>query len=312
MKLYEYKKNENFSGTDCVIALGFFDGMHLGHRMLLARAKRYAEKMKLPFGVFTFKTDSDIKKGEGRIYSDKARASLIESEGVDFMISADFSDLAEMSPEKFVTDVLIGGIKARVAVAGFNYRFGKDARGDAQMLSELMRADGGDALICEGYKVNGDVVSATEIRELLLSGEIEKANLLLGAPYRITGTVNHGRGVGSGMGFPTVNTSVKNGMINPKNGVYRTAVVIDGKIFTAITNVGVCPTFEKREIHHETYIIGYNGDLYDRDIEIYFLNYLREEIAFSSEKQLIMQITIDKSRAINEFGDITWQELGLK
>jgi riboflavin kinase/FMN adenylyltransferase len=213
---------------------------------------------------------------------------------------------------EFVDRVLIGTMHAEVAVAGFNYRFGKGASGDAAKLQELMKERKKDTRILDEYTVDGETVSTTLIRRRLADGNMREVGTLLGAPYRIRGEVRHGRGVGKSLGFPTVNTTLNGGLAIPKYGVYRSATVIDGRIYSCITNVGICPTFGLSDAHAETYIIGYTGDLYGDSLDIYLLDYLRDEIKFSSPEALIMQINVDKERVINEFGEITWQELGLK
>ncbi len=312
MTVYSYKRDTLPVKKGAVIALGFFDGVHTAHRKLLKTARDEAARLGVPFGVFTFDTESQIKIGEGRIYTGTIRERLIKNEGADFIISAQFSDISEMSAEEFVKKILIDEIGAQIAVSGFNFRFGKGAAGDASELKRLMRAYGGDALICERYEIDGVAVSSTAIKEMLKSGRIREANRLLGAPYRINGEVKHGRGVGKSLGFPTLNTNIGEGLVSLQRGVYRTAVSVGDRLYPAITNIGVCPTYEKRDLHAETYIINYSGDLYGFDTEIYFLNFLREEIEFPSEEQLIMQINIDKNIAIKEFDEIKWLELGLK
>ena len=311
MTVYSYKRRKLPLKRGAVVALGFFDGMHVAHRALLRLAGERARIDGVPFGVFTFNTDSAIKKEESRIYSDKIRQDLITGEGADFTVTVDFSEISDMTAENFVRDVLIEDVGVGVAVSGFNFRFGKGASGDASELKRLMREYGADTLICDRYEMNGVTVSSTEIRARLCDGKIEEANALLGSPYRMQGEVQHGRGVGRALGFPTVNTVIPPSLVSLKNGVYRTAVVIDESIYTAITNVGICPTYEKREKHAETYIIDYKGDLYGSTLNIYFLNYLREEIRFSSENELIMQINIDKTKTLEIFGDVKWQEFGL-
>ena len=140
-----------------------------------------------------------------------------------------------------------------------------------------------------------------------MAADVKAAREFLGMPYRIRAFVEHGNGVGKSLGFPTLNTPAR----HLKNGVYRTATEIDGRLYPSLTNVGVCPTFEARTVHAETYIIDFSGDLYGKSVRIFFLDYLREEKAFSNEKELILQINVDKNRVISENGDMTWQEIGL-
>ena len=176
-----------------------------------------------------------------------------------------------------------------------------------------MKENGGETFICDEIMADdGTTLSATTIRELICSGEISEANRLLGSPYYIKGRVLHGRADGRRLGFPTANIPIREGRIIPKAGVYSSAVVIEGKIYKAVTNVGSCPTFGEHEVHLESFIIDFSGDLYDREIRVYLLDFLRPERAFASIDELKAQIEYDKNRTITESGDISWQDLGLK
>ena len=150
-----------------------------------------------------------------------------------------------------------------------------------------------------------------DAEELLSAGEVEAAREFLGMPYFIRSKVVRGNGVGHTLGFPTVNTDFENGKTLLKMGVYRTATEVDGKLYNSITNVGLCPTFKSRTLHAETFILDFSGDLYGKNIRIFFLGYLREEKQFDSPKELILQINVDKNRAIKENGELSWQEIGL-
>jgi riboflavin kinase/FMN adenylyltransferase len=311
MDVIEYKYGDAPSLGASVMALGFFDGVHIGHRRLLSKAKNEAERASLPLTVFTFKDNRDIKKNATRIYDEGAKLELMRRLGVDTVILADFPTLSGISAEEFVKNVLVGTLGARVAVAGYNFRFGKGALGDAALLSKLAEECGIDAVICDEVRYEGHAVSSTVIRKLLSDKKIPEANALLGSPYFISGRVMHGNGVGRGLGFPTVNTNIPTSSTVLPSGVYRTAVPYNGRIYSALTNVGVCPTFEARPIHAETFILDFEGDLYGEELSIYFLDFLREETAFPSVESLKMQILVDKNKVITENGDITWQELGL-
>lgn len=310
MEVFKYKYGEAVKLTPSVIALGFFDGVHIAHRDLIATAKKAADENGLPLGIFTF--DGDIKNSAPKIYSLKEKLKLFEKLGVDFTVIADFSEIKDLAPEDFVTRILYDGLCCRVAVAGFNFRFGKGASGDAKMLTELMKNTGGEVIIRpEITTPDGKTVSSTRIRSLISKGNIEEANLLLGAPYFIRGSVTSGNKKGRELGFPTINTRLDVGSIAP-TGVFRSAVPIDGKLYSAVTNIGSCPTLGAREIHAETHIIDYSGDLYERELEIYLLGFLREERLFDSVKELCEQIEEDKNKTVKENGDLSWQRLGLK
>ncbi len=292
-----------------VIALGFFDGVHEGHRRLFATAKRTAEERGLTFAVFTFRTVCGVK-GKTVIYSDEEKLALFRELGVEAVILADFSDISDISADSFIKNCLLCDMGCRVAVCGYDFRFGKGRAGDAKLLSDTLASLGAECIIEDEHKICGEKISTTKIKELLAEGKAERARLFLGYPYFILADVEHGRGVGQKLGFPTVNTRLSPERAPLRLGVYRTAVSISGRLYTGVTNVGTCPTFKEREVHAETYIVGYSGDLYGEKIRIFFLGFLRDEHKFSSAEKLIMQINVDKDRAIKENGDLTWLATG--
>ena len=295
-----------------VIALGLFDGVHLAHRELLTLAKETAESIGKPFGIFTFSKESGIKSNTKKLYSTDEKLELVSRLGADFAIVAGFSDISKMTPDEFVEKVLIGKLDASVAVSGYNFRFGKGALADAKMLKELMEHYGKAALIKDEIRESGEAVSATRIRALIEKGQIREANLLLGSPYFIRGTVVHGNGNGDGLGFPTLNVSLSEDKVTPRLGVYRSVVSVGGSLYNAVTNVGTCPTFGAREVHVEAHLIGVRENLYGKCADIYLLDFLREEKAFLSKEELILQISVDKNITIEKNGEEKWQELGLK
>lgn len=313
MVIYHYPFKEKENIPSCVLALGFFDGVHIAHRDLIETARCEAKSRGLAFGVFTFGSDGNIKSSAARLYGDDDKAEIFKSLGADFTVIADFGGIAGLSGEDFVKKVLVGELNCRVCVAGFNFRFGHRASSGEGELRQYMTEAGGEAVIRE--EITGEdhvTLSASLIRDHILNGEIRTANKILGAPYYIKGRVSHGRKVGRGLGFPTANVPIRAGRIIPKAGVYSSAVVIDGKIYKAVTNIGSCPTFGQHEIHLESFIIDFAGDIYDREIRVYLLDFLRPERAFQSVDELKAQIEYDKNRTITESGDISWQDLGLK
>ena len=313
MITYDYPILKGDGPSDCVLALGFFDGVHIAHRDLMSRAKKIAKERGLSFGIFTFKSHGNIKISSARLYDDEDKADIFESLGADFAVFADFSAISGCSGADFVKKILCDELCCRVCVAGFNFRFGKGASAGSEELSEFMAECGGEACICEEITTpDGSTLSATLIRNLIIDGKVDEAKAHLGDPYYIKGRVLHGRSDGGKLGFPTANITIPEGRIIPRLGVYRSAVVIDDKIFSAVTNIGRCPTFEGEEIRLEAHIIGFEGDLYGKELKVFLLGFLRDERHFESLDELKMQINIDKNTTINENGDITWQDLGLK
>lgn len=305
---YSYPEKLNIKGS--AVALGYFDGVHVGHRELISLLVREARAKGLKPYVFTFVDDlAKTKKTQSIIYNTEEKIKIFASLDVDGVIIANFSSIAGLTPEEFVGDVLIGGLGAELAISGYNFRFGKGASASAPQLIELMESFGKQAIVLSEQKINGKTLSATVIRSLLTEKRLDEATRMLGTPYYIDGTVEKGLGLGKVYGFPTVNLPIRE--TSPlAQGVYRTAVKIGEKLYTGITNVGSCPTFGEREIHTETLIASFDGDLYGQVIRIYFLGYLREEKHFDSVDELKAQIYLDRDKSIEENGDLKWLEIG--
>ena len=313
MQIYEYPFKSGEAMPECVLALGFFDGVHIAHRNLISKAGRIAKEKGLKFGVFTFKSTNKIKSGTPRLYDDADKAELFSLLGADFAVFADFAKISDYSARDFIQNILINELSCQACVAGFNFRFGKGASAGYEELSSLMRECGREAYICEEITAeDGSTLSATLIRELICAGRTAEANALLGAPYYIKGRVLHGRADGRRLGFPTANISIPHGKVIPMLGVYRSAVLVDGRIFSGVTNIGKCPTVSLDSIHLETHVIDFDQDIYGREIRVYLLEFIREERQFGSIDELIEQIDKDKNTTITENGEITWQDLGLK
>lgn len=311
MKIYNYRLGERLPVGTSAVAIGFFDGVHLAHRELILTAKDEAKRLGIASGVVTFASESSIKSGIPRLYDTVDKLSLIEKLGVDFAVVCDFGDVASMTGEEFVRGTLAHDIGAVRVAAGYNFKFGSKASSNADDLCKYMRSLGGDAIIKEPYLYGGEPLSSSMIRGFLAEGKVEEAHRALGSPYFVSGRVSHGKGVGKALGFPTLNFSDVLGRVKLKRGVYRCAAFISGKLYHAVTNVGVCPTFDGREYHIEAHLADFSGDIYDKEVRLYFLGFLREERHFCSSDELKMQIKVDKTKAITENGEDLWQEIGL-
>ena len=307
MQIFEYSPGNSVVGDGYVVALGFFDGVHAAHRALINTAKSIAEKKGLPLAVFTFVAEDEKLKSGDRIYGTEDKLEIFASLGVDLVILSRFASVSDLSAEEFIHSSLLTDMKCRVAVAGFDYRFGKGATGNVQLLKSHLEGAGAEFVMENEHKIDGEKISTTKIKTLLRSGEIEEATRYLGAPYFIKTEVTRGDGRGKNLGFPTLNSDKEPPL---KRGVYRTAVEISGRAYHAITNVGTCPTFGERAVHVETYVIGFSGDLYGQNIRTHFLGFLRDEKAFSGADELKEQLNLDQERAVRENGDLKWLEIG--
>ena len=309
VRTYSYPEKLDIKGS--AVALGYFDGVHLGHRELISLLVREAKAKKLKPYVFTFVDDlAKTKKTQSIIYNTEEKLNIFASLGVEGVVIANFSTIASLTPEAFVGEVLIGALGAELAICGYNFRFGKFASAGASELIELMEQNGKSAIVLSEQKIHGNPLSATVIRQLIADKNLSEATEMLGIPYFIEGTVEKGLGLGKVYGFPTVNLPLRQTSPLP-SGVYRTAVQIGEKLYTGITNVGSCPTVCERELHTETLIADFIGDLYGTTLRIFFLGYLREEKRFDSIDELREQIYLDRDKSIEENGDLKWLEIGL-
>ena len=297
MQVSEYKYGEyHGDGKRRAVCLGFFDGVHIGHRALIRECVSYAKKNGLIPTVFTFPSECDrLKGGAPRIYSTGEKLGIIAALGVEHAVLADFDSLAELSPENFVNKVLIEDLGAASAHSGTSFRFGKGASGNAETLSLLMEKRGLHAFTARDVLFSGEAVSSTRIRDALARGDAALAGLLLGEPYFTEGTVIPGDGRGHLFGIPTVNTKLPHERLL-MGGVYRTETEISGERYSSLTNVGTCPTFGERERHAETLILDFSRDIYGERVKIRYLEYLRGERKFESADELISTIKNDIKR----------------
>lgn len=275
------------------VALGQFETLHLGHRIVIDNAVKDAEE---PV-VFTFKRGT-LKKGDDRqLLSDEKRAELFARLGVKTLCEADFGSIRELTPEQFADRVLVEILGARRVCCGFDYRFGKNASGDAETLQKLCSERNIECIVAQPVVVDGVPVSTTEIRRLLDSADIKAANRMLGRQFSYCLKVIDGQHLGRTLGTPTINQVFPDGMLCPCFGVYASYTTVEGCRFPSVTNIGVRPTVGSDVPLSETWICGYKGDLYGQEIEISLLEYLRPERRFPSIDALKNAILADGKRA---------------
>ena len=284
-----------------VVALGNFDGVHLGHQAVLARAVEEAGRLGGRVVAATFWPHPRSVLGAGAspglLTTIEDRREALLGYGADEVRAIPFDlVLSRKSPEEFVGDVLVGELGARAVVVGENFRFGYKAAGDFGELRRLMRDYGGDAHAVEVRGAGGEI-SSTRIRRLLLEGDAAEAARLLGRPYSVRGEVVAGDRRGRTIGFPTANVRPDPAVIVPARGVYACAVRVGDESHAACTNVGVAPTFERGENRIEAHLLDFAGDLYGRIVEVAFLQRIRGERRFSGVEELKEQIRKDVEEA---------------
>ena len=286
------------------MALGNFDGVHLGHRAVIRRAveEGRARGTRVVAATFDPHPREVLWPGKGPklLTTPEARRELLMLCGADEVREIPFDEaLSKKSPEEFVRDVLVGGIGAGVVVVGDNFRYGYRASGDFEDLRRRMREVGGEAYAVSILAVDEDV-SSTRIRELVEGGEVRGAASLLGRPYALRGEVVSGDKRGRSIGFPTANVLPDPRVVVPGTGVYAGYATVGGESYRACTNVGEAPTFERRERRVEAYLIGFEGDLYGKVLDVSFVEKLRGERKFSGIDELKAQIgrDVEGARAV--------------
>lgn len=283
-----------------VIALGFFDGVHLGHGALLRRAAEEAQKRGCESAVFTFdRPPKEVITGIPcpLINSPEDRAELVKRlYGIDEMIMVPFDDEMRTTPwDRFVTDILVGRCGAVHLVAGHDHHFGHKNQGSPELLKEKCAELGLGCDIIPAVTIDGVTVSSTHIRKLLEEGDVETARAFLGHPHVLTQTVGHGRQLGRTIGIPTANLVAPPHVLLPKWGVYAAKITLpDGRAFGGVTNVGVRPTVNNgQDVTVEPWILDFDGDLYGQAIRVEFYRRLRDERKFESLDALRSQIETD-------------------
>ena len=283
-----------------VIALGFFDGVHLGHGALLRRAAEEAKKRGCESAVFTFdRPPKEVITGIPcpLINSPEDRAALVKRlYGIDEMLMVPFDDEMRTTPwDRFVTDILVGRYGAVHLVAGHDHHFGHKNQGSPELLREKCAELGLGCDIIPAVTIGGVTVSSTHIRKLLEEGDVETARAFLGHPHVLTQTVGHGRQLGRTIGIPTANLVAPPHVLLPKRGVYAAKITLpDGRAFGGVTNVGVRPTVNNgQDVTVEPWILDFDGDLYGQAIRVEFFRRLRDERKFESLDALRSQIETD-------------------
>lgn len=277
------------------VALGKFDGVHLGHKRIIDKTLEISKSKKLIPVAYVI----DISRV---LTTNVEKEDVFRSFGIDKVVFEKFDDyFKNLSPSEFFERIIIKKLCAKHIVVGTDYKFGKNRAGDINTLKSLCSENGIDVTVVDKLKINGFEVSSTKIKEFIQDGNIEDANNFLGRNYSVEGVVKEGKKLGRKMGFPTVNLrSEKN--IFLKNGVYITKTYIDDEIYNSITNVGINPTVDSDDkTKIETYIFNFSKEVYGKTVKLEFLHHLRDEKKFENIDDLMMQISCDKEKSKKYF-----------
>ena len=285
------------------VALGYFDGLHLGHVGVINAA--LAQEGLSP-AVFTFNRDTTLpkfKKPED-IISFENKCELFEKMGVEYVYAPDFAEVCGLSAEEFVSEILIKRLNAGFACCGTNFRFGKGGLGTPEMLAEIGAKYGMRAQTVPDVCSDGVMISSTHIRELIRNGDIQQANGLLGYELWYRLVVVRGNEIGRTLSFPTINQIIPETNVIPRFGVYSSFAEVNGVKYRGVTNIGVKPTVKHRHdgggVVMETHIIGFDGDLYGQKIAVALRRFIRPEREFAGLSELKAQIAADKQAVLSE------------
>jgi len=286
----------------CVLALGNFDGVHLGHRRLLEHGLGQAKRLGVGLSVLIFEPhplkvlfpERELKL----LSTTKERLLYLETIGVQTVYHLPFTrEMANTSPEQFVEKILLP-LGVIHVVVGFNYSFGAQGRGNPELIRELGKKHGFGVSVLQAQSIGGRVISSSSIRKALLHGDIILASSLLGRPPCLRGTVIHGEERGRQLGYPTANMLPAEDYLIPKRGVYAVWADIDGKRVSGMMNIGMKPTFHDLYITMvEVHFFDFNGDLYGSEILVHIVDRLRDERKFSGINELLMQLKKDRAKA---------------
>lgn len=291
------------------VTLGKFDGLHRGHELLMHTVQECKEMYQVASVAFTFDIPPRNKVEEivaNVLTTNDEKQYIFEKQGIDYLIECPFtSEVMSMEPKDFIAWIATS-LNMKYVVVGDDFRFGHKRAGDYHTLQEYETVYGYKTIVLDKLKDSNRDISSTYVREKIADGNIRKANELLGYHYFIKSEILHGKKLGRRIGMPTINMILPEHKLLPPNGVYVTEVLVEGKTYMGVTNVGCKPTVsEERIVGVETYIDNFNQDLYGEKIVVSFLEFIRPEMKFASIEELKAQMASDIQVARKCYENIT-------
>lgn len=280
------------------IALGSFDGLHRGHMSLINKTLELSKQNNIKSMVYTFKNHplTTINKNIAPklIMDNKTKIDILDEYGIDIINLAQFDkNFMHISPENFIF-AMVKCYKPKGFIVGFNYRFGYKNHGDVKILKKLCDNLNVELYVMDSVEYKNDIISSTRIRECISKGDIIDANKMLIRPYMLQGKIIQGKQLGHKIGFPTANLEFPKEFVVPGRGVYFTCLEYNNKIYKGITNVGFNPTVQDNKLSIETHILDFYENIYGREVKVYFLEKIRNEVKFDSIEELRIQLLKDK------------------
>ena len=290
-----------------IYALGFFDGVHLGHQALLKACRTLADSAGCAAGVVTFGNHPDaLTQGSAPrlINSLSDRKRLLEGFSMEEVLELPFDEALKTTPWEAFLDMLRTRHNAAGFVCGEDFRFGHKGSGTAALLADYCKRNSLPCAVVPERKLDGTIVSSTHIRSLLEAGDMEEANRFLGHPHILSGEVREGRKLGRTLGIPTANLWIPEGVMVPRHGVYACRATVEGISYPAVTNIGSRPTVGGHRITVEPWLLDFSGDLYGKELTLQFHTFLRPERKFESLEELRQEIQKNAAQTREFFGKI--------
>lgn len=284
---------------ETAVALGFFDGIHIGHQSVIKQAAEYAKQHGLQLAVFTFTRPVSIKGKRLVTLAQKHR--ILEELKVEFCFEPSFYSFHSLTPGQFYEDMLRGEYHAKALFCGEDFAFGANRGGNVALLSQMCRPDGVHLGITPTTYYKQEPVSSSRIRATLQQGDIEDVNEMLGRPYEVELPVRHGAHLGTKLGFPTINQIYPDDMQTPKDGVYITDTWLNDRYWPSSTGYGNRPTVNGVGDTCETFVPGYTGDVYGQTVRVRFYKYVSEMIRFDSLEELTTAVQQWAQEAVDYF-----------
>ena len=313
MKVIRGSQNIKDKVKNPILTLGNFDGVHLGHREIFRRVVERAREIQGTSIVYTFEPHPLRIVAPSRtppiLTTFRKKMQLIEKSAIDIVVCADFTKrFADQHPRDFARDTLSGKIGVKEVFVGYDYTFGKGREGTIAYLKKMGEEFGFRVSVIDALTIDGEIVSSTLLRDTIEDGKVEKAKGLLGRHYSIEGRVVDGFKKGSVIGFPTANIDTSYDLI-PHTGVYTVKTLLDEEIYDGVANVGFNPTFHRDRLSVEVHIFNFSSNIYGKEIEVFFIKKLRDEVEFTSADELRIQIERDVDSARKILKGISKQEL---
>ena len=301
---------DNWDEEAVVATIGFFDGVHPGHRYLLGEMKTLAEKHNFPSAVITFSTHPRVVLHSDYqpklINSFDEKIDLLSKTGVDYVFMMDFTpEMAALTAHEFITDILAKKLHVKKLLIGYDHRFGFQRVEGFEQYVIYGNECGMEVVNASSYSEKGQAISSSTVRNLISHGDVASAARLLGYPYHLKGHIVDGQKVGRSIGFPTANIAVsEKAKVIPYNGSYAIRLIVEGKRYNGMLYIGSRPSLDDGDdVSIETNIFDFSDDIYGKNVTVEFIDFIREDMKFDSLAELTEQMRIDKIKALEILGE---------